>query len=192
MTERPRDWDRELEDIDRTIEKEGPPQGAVSRAPALPSGAAARPAPASPAGKGSVAMTWFWVLLAVLLAVALPFWPYGKECGLQLFFYIGAAALALLAGVAGAVSSWSTHRGLAHGLALLVVIWAGVMGAREVLPRIGYAGEAKAWLCPATPEPQPPASGSVTPPSTEPATPPSSEPATPPGSEPATPPADAP
>jgi hypothetical protein len=162
MTERPRDWDRELEDIDRVIDKEGPQPAAAGRVPAPPPGPAGAPARAWPpetypaAKGGSVAMTWFWVLLSVLLAVALPFWPYGKECGLQLFFYLGAAALALLAGTAGALSSWSTHRGLAHVLALLVMIWAGVSGAREVLPRIGYAGEAKAWLCPATPEPAPP------------------------------------
>jgi hypothetical protein len=94
-------------------------------------------------------------VLALLLAVALPFWPYGKACGLQLFFYLGATALALLAGMAGAVSSWLTRRGVGHVLSLLVVVWAGVLGAREVLPRVGYAGEAKAWLCAATPEPAP-------------------------------------
>jgi hypothetical protein len=183
MNERPRDWDKELADIDRVIDKEGPPPGTGVGTPALSPGpvspSAARPAPSGPTG--SVARTWFWALLAGLLAVALPFWPYGKECGLQLFFYLGAATLALLAGVAGAGSSWSTHRGLAHVLSLLVVIWTGVVGAREVLPRIGYAGEAKAWLCPATPE--------ATPPASEPATPPASEPAMPPASEPATPPA---
>jgi hypothetical protein len=102
-------------------------------------------------------MTWFWVVLALLLAAALPLWPYGKECGLQFFFYLGAATLALLAGVAGAVSSWATRRGLAHLLSLLAVVWAGVMGAREVLPRAGYAAQSKTWLCPATPEPAPPA-----------------------------------
>ena len=101
-------------------------------------------------------MTWFWVTLAVVLAAALPLWPYGKTCGLQLFFYLGAAALALLAGVAGAVHSWRTRRGVAHLLALVAVAVVGVMGAREVLPRIGYAAEAQTWLCPSTPEPASP------------------------------------
>jgi hypothetical protein len=163
MTEQPRDWDRELADIDRVIDKGGtgaaPPRGSP---PALPAGAAATPAraPAAlapPSARRSVAVTWFWVMLAVLLAMALPLWPYGKGCGLQLFFYLGAAALALLAGAAGAVSSWAARRPLAHVLSLLVIVWAGVLGAREVLPRTGYAARSQTWLCPAAPEPAPPA-----------------------------------
>jgi hypothetical protein len=161
MTDQPRDWDKELADIDRVIDKEPlAPAGQRGVAPALPpgpSGTPARAAPSPPAAapKRSVAMTWFWVLLAVLLAVALPLWPYGKECGLQLFFYLGAATLTLLAGGAGALSAWATRRGLAHVLSLLVVLWAGVMGAREILPRADYAAQSKMWLCPATPEPAP-------------------------------------
>ena len=104
-------------------------------------------------------MTWFWVALAVLLAAALPLWPYGKSCGLQLFFYLGAAALAFLAGATGAVNSWRTRRGLAHLVSLLVAVFAAVMAAREVLPRTGYAAQSQLWLCPSAPEPQPPAPG---------------------------------
>jgi len=147
MTEPPRDWDRELADIDQVIEKGPGPAGTPARLPAPGS---------PPVVKSSLAMTWFWVVLALLLALALPLWPYGKECGLQFFFYLGAATLALLAGGAGAVSSWAARRGLAHVLSLLVVVWAGAMGAREVLPRVGYAAQSKTWLCPATPEPAPP------------------------------------
>jgi hypothetical protein len=36
-----------------------------------------------------------------------------------------------------------------------MVVWVGVVGARELLPRVGYAFETKAWLCPTTPEPAP-------------------------------------
>ena len=163
MTEQPRNWDKELADIDRVIEKQGsaPPRGAP---PALPPAATPSPAPRVPSvaepaiARGSLVMTWFWVGLAVLLAAALPLWPYGKTCGLQLFFYLGASALACLAGATGAVHSWRTRRGLAHLIALVVVVLAGVMGAREVLPRIGYAAQAETWLCPSVPEPAPPAS----------------------------------
>jgi hypothetical protein len=148
MTEPPRDWNRELADIDRVIDKGPGPVGTPARLPAPG---------AAPAVRGSVARTWFWVVLALLLAVALPLWPYGKECGLQFFFYLGATTLALLAGLAGAVSSWATRSGLAQVLSLLVVLWSSAMGAREVLPRIGYAAQSKMWLCPAAPEPAPPA-----------------------------------
>jgi hypothetical protein len=171
MTDPPRNWDKELADIDRVIEKQGPaaPPG---QPPALPPGAAPQP-PARVAGttpslapaRGSVAVTWFWVGLAVLLAAALAIWPYGKSCGLQLFFYLGAATLALLAGATGAVNSWRTRRGLAHLISLLVVVVAGVLGAREVLPRVGYAAEVATWLCPSTPEPAPPVQSESAPPS---------------------------
>ena len=160
MTEPPRDWDKELADIDRVIQKHG--AAPSSGPPALPPAATPAPTARAPSAagpmlaRGSIAMTWFWVALAVLLAAALPLWPYGKGCGLQLFFYLGAATLALLAGAAGAVNSWRSRRGLAHVISLVVVVFAGVMGAREVLPRTGYAAEAQAWLCPASPEPAPP------------------------------------
>jgi hypothetical protein len=169
MTEQPRNWDKELADIDRVIEKQGAPapQGTP---PALLPGAVPPPVRLPGTGepsiaRGSVAMTWFWTGLALLLAAALPLWPYGKGCGLQLFFYLGAATLALLAGATGAVHGWRNRRGLAHVVSLLVIVFAGVMGAREVLPRVGYAAQAQAWLCPSVPEPAP------TPPTTPPTTP---------------------
>ena len=168
MTEQPRDWDKELADIDRAIHKHGAPAPGGTP-PALPAGAGMppaglpEPAPAPPVAKKSVAMTWVWTLLALMLAAALPLWPYGTSCGLQLFFYLGAAGLALLAGAAGAVNSWRTRRGLAHVLSLLVMAFAGAMGAREVLPRIGYAAETQTWLCRAAPEPVPPAQGGSAP-----------------------------
>ena len=157
MSEQPRNWDKEMADIDRVIAKEGvsPPPG---RAPALPPGSTPPPARvAAPAvsAKRPVAKAWFWVVLAVLLGAALPLWPYGKECGLQFFFYLGATTLAFLAGVAGAAASWGTRSGLGHMVSLVVVLWSAALGAREILPRVGYAAEAKTWLCPATPEPAP-------------------------------------
>ncbi len=167
MTEQPRDWDKELADVDRVIEKQGtPPPGGTP--PALPPGATPPPvrvpgAAAPSVARGSVAMTWFWVALAVLLAAALPLWPYGRSCGLQLFFYLGAAALAFLAGATGAVNSWRTRRGLAHLVSLLVAVFAAVMAAREVLPRTGYAAQSQTWLCPSVPEPRPPAQGEPAP-----------------------------
>jgi hypothetical protein len=142
MTEQPRDWDKELADVDRAIAKQtGPPAGTPVK------GRAAPPAP----GRRFVALAWFWTVVAIVLAVALIVWPYDKSCGLRLIFFLGAALLALLMGALGAVASWAHRQGVALLLSLLVIVLAGVMGAREILPRAGYAKEALGWTCPPPP-----------------------------------------
>ena len=139
MNEEPRNWDKELENIDKAIARQPAPT-----APAV--GTAARPI--TQPSRRFVALTWFWTALAVILAIALPLWPNDKSCGLRLVFYLGAAGIALLMGVLGALSSWSYRRGLAHLLSLLVIVWAGVMAVREILPRAGYARQELTWSCP--------------------------------------------
>lgn len=142
MNEEPRNWDKELANIDKAI--------ARHPAPAAPAtGTAASPVPQP--SRRFVALTWFWTALAIILAIALPLWPNDKSCGLRLVFYLGAAGIALLMGVLGALSSWSYRRGLAHLLSLLAIVWAGVMAAREILPRAGYARHELAWSCPEAP-----------------------------------------
>jgi hypothetical protein len=98
-----------------------------------------------------VALTWFWALLAVALSMALLLWPYQRTCGLQLVFFLGAAGITALIAVLGALASWAHHRGLAHVLSLLVLLWAGFVVVREVLPRVGYARTSLTWMCPAQP-----------------------------------------
>jgi hypothetical protein len=149
MTEQPRDWDREMANIDRAIAKQQPPAtGPVT------------PGATPPPQRRFVALTWFWTGLALLLGVALLLWPYDRNCGIRLIFFMGAGGLALLAGIIGALNSWTHHRGLAHLISLLVVLWTGVMLMREILPRAGYSKEARDWTCPQTqpaPNPAPPA-----------------------------------
>jgi hypothetical protein len=142
MNQPPRDWDKELADIDRAIEKQEP-AGPAARP--LPAGSA--PAAPVPVAKRSVALTWFWTALALALAIALPLWPYERACGLRLAFFLGATAITLLAGFLGALASWANRRGFAHVLSLVVLAWALAVAASEVLPRIGYAREASTWLC---------------------------------------------
>jgi hypothetical protein len=138
MNEEPRNWDKELANIDKAIARQP--------APAAPAIGTARPIPQP--SRRFVALTWFWTALALILAIALPLWPNDKSCGLRLVFYLGAAGIALLMGVLGALSSWSYRRGLAHLLSLLVIVWAGVMAVREILPRAGYARQELTWSCP--------------------------------------------
>jgi hypothetical protein len=155
-----RDWDRELANIDKAMAKQGTtPAGAAPTAAGGPRSPAGIPAPR----RRSVALAWFWVLLAVALAAALPLWPYEKSCGLQLFFFLGAAGVTMLVGLLGALSSWAHRRGFAHLLALSVLAWAGVMTVREVLPRVGYAKQTSTWMCPSAGPAVAPASGPKTP-----------------------------
>jgi hypothetical protein len=153
MSEPPRDWDREMAEIDRLAAKQGsvPPGASVP----VPAGRPAAPVGAGPARRRSVALTWFWVLLAIALAVALPLWPYQRGCGLQLFFFLGATGVTALIALLGALASWASRRAVAHVLSLLVLLWAGAVALREVLPRVGYAKTSHAWMC--TTEPAAPA-----------------------------------
>ena len=151
----PRDWDKELADVDRAIAKQQPGSAPAPAGRTMP-----------PAQRRFVALTWFWTGLAVILAIALAVWPYDKNCGIRLIFFLGAGGIALLAAVLGALAAWSHRRGLAHLLSLLVIAWASVMLLREILPRAGYAKESRGWTCPQTapapapatpaPTPQPP------------------------------------
>lgn len=150
MSDQPRDWDRELADIDRLMAKQGGvPAGGAAPVPAAPRAPA--PVGAAPVRRRSVALTWFWVGLALALGAALAIWPYQRGCGLQLFFYLGAAGVTGLVGLLGALASWSHRRGFAHILSLLVILWSGAVALRETLPRIGYAKASRTWTCQAAP-----------------------------------------
>jgi hypothetical protein len=167
MSEQPRDWDRELADIDRLVAKQGAaPTGGPTPAPASPRGPMT-PGPV-PVRRRSVALTWFWVALAVALAAALVVWPYQKACGLQLFFFLGAAGVTVIVGGLGAINSWAHRRGFAHILSLLVIVWAGIAAAGEILPRVGYAKAAQTWTCAAIPATAPAQSRPQTVPSMQP------------------------
>jgi hypothetical protein len=157
VTEQPRDWDKELAEIDRAIARQGSAPPGQGSGPVVPRSLPPQPAGAAPAvpraRRGSVAVTWLWVLLALGLAVALPLWPYQHACGLQAVFFVGAAGVTALVGGLAALSSWANRRGLAHVVSLLVIAWAAIVAAGEILPRVGYAREARSWSCEALPAP---------------------------------------
>ena len=139
MSDRARDWDKELAEIDRQMARQ-------------PAGAGAKPATAASTG-GVVSgralfTTWLRVVLGLTLALAMTQWPYLHRCGLNLFLYCGAIVTVIVAGVWSGVSSWYRRLALAHVLSVLVVLWGLVLAARETLPRIGYAQETATWLCP--------------------------------------------
>ncbi|MGE0352630.1 MAG: hypothetical protein AB7I33_01135 [Gemmatimonadales bacterium] len=147
MSDEPRNWDKELAEIDKVIART---QGAPP-APARPGKGEVAPGkaalPPGPAGRRAVLSTWLRVLLGAVLAVAMTQWPYGHGCGIRLFLYLGAAGAVVVAGLWSGISSWHRRMGLAHTLALLVALWGLVLVARETLPRVGYAKTSMTWLC---------------------------------------------
>jgi hypothetical protein len=142
-----RDWDKELADIDKVIARSPTPSAG---APALPAGQAQSSRAVAPVSGGKRATLWTWtqVILGGLLAVGMTQWPYSHGCGIKLFLYLGAAGLVVVAGLWGSLSSWRRRLGLAHTLAMLVVLTGLVLVAREVLPRVGYAKQVSTWMCP--------------------------------------------
>lgn len=171
MSDQPRNWDKELAEIDKVIARmpaQPPPAQAPARVPpgtppAGPPGAArAQPVltsgGATPIRRRDRAATWVWIALALALGVLMPLWPQARDCGLGLIYYLAAGAALVITALLGARAAWRRRQGLAHTMALLLLAWGGVLVAREVLPRVGYAADAATWRCPAAP---PPASQAV-------------------------------
>ena len=146
----PRDWDKEMAQIDKLIATgagagQSPPAPAGAAAPATGGRAVAAPGPRPRAAF----FTWLRLLLGLILGAAITQWPYERGCGVLLFGYLVAVAGVIVAGVWSTLSSWRTRSGLAHTLSLALCCWGAVLGAREVLPRVGYARATARWMCPA-------------------------------------------
>ncbi|MDH4348269.1 MAG: hypothetical protein OEW17_05650 [Gemmatimonadota bacterium] len=140
MTDQPRDWDKELAAIDRVMARSPEKAGG-----ALPAEAPGR-VPAA-AGRFGALGTWLRVLLGAALAIGITQWPYPSACGVNLMVYGTTIMLVIVAGTWSALSSWRRHLGLAHLISLAVLFWGLVLAAREVLPRVGYARDARTWVC---------------------------------------------
>jgi len=159
----PRDWDKELAQIDKLIASgagQQTPPAAAPPAPAAPAprGRAAAPAPEGPRPR-SVVFTWVRLLLGLAVGVGITQWPYARGCGLLLFAYLGAVGGVIVAGLWSTVSSWRTRSAFAHMLSLALVFWGAILGAREVLPRVGYARTSASWFCSAGAAPAPASQG---------------------------------
>jgi hypothetical protein len=143
----PRDWDKELAQIDKLMDKPSARVPATTGGPAVPP-ARAQPTGPAPVTRKAVLGTWFRVLLGLVLGGAMTQWPYAHPCGFGLFMYLGSAGVVTLAGLWGALGSWRRRMGLAHTLSLLVTLWGLILVASAVLPRTGYAKVAQTWMCP--------------------------------------------
>jgi hypothetical protein len=152
----PRDWDKELADIDKLI------SSGASDPPPLPAKAGAKKgtaaaAPANPAGGGRLAamrysrtFTWIRLVLAMLLGVGMTQWPYTHGCGLSLYGYMAAVGAVIVASTWSMISSWHSRSSLAHFLSIASLFWGLALAMREILPRTGYAKQAATWSCAVT------------------------------------------
>ncbi|MBA3672142.1 MAG: hypothetical protein H0W68_09000 [Gemmatimonadaceae bacterium] len=145
------DWDAKLKKIDRQLES----MSDSALIPA-PSTNAAAPVKAAVVAERAATRTWpafLRLALASALGVAILFWPYSRQCGLALSGYLVAVTAVLLGGLWSSVWTWRHRTARAHGLSLLLILWGIVLGAAELLPRIGYAQadstRPNGWSCPA-------------------------------------------
>jgi hypothetical protein len=181
-----RNWEAELAKIDKQLSSVSDEQLLAEQrkaaAPALPPGkpvpvgAAAPAVKVAPVGKPAAGAwaSWLKVTVAIAAAAGLMFWPWppGLRCGVPLLGYTAATAGVTLLGIWSALGTWRHRLGLAHAASLIVVVWGLVLGAREVLPRAGYAiptlERGAGWTCDALPPAAPASSPSPTPPATSP------------------------
>jgi len=162
----PRDWDKELADIDKLISSSGgnappplkmggPPARRAEPAPTAGAAAAARPPAAAPdrpaAGRFGRLFTWLRLALALAVGIGMTQWPYTHGCDWSLVAYLGGVATVIVAAFWSAVSSWRTRAGLAHFLSIALLFWGAGLAAREVLRRVGYAKQGATWRCVARP-----------------------------------------
>lgn len=149
-----RDWSKELAKIDKQLgsmsddallPKEKPGAGAAGPRPA------AAPATREPARETRSFGVFARLALSVVLGVAILLWPYQALCGLGLAAYLAAVAVVALSGGWSAVWTWRHRAARAHVLSLLILLWGLVLGALEVLPRMGYAKpdaqHPATWVC---------------------------------------------
>ena len=158
------DWDAQLKKIDKQLES----MSDSALIPAAPKSAPSA-ARAEVAAERATTRTWGAFLrlaLATALGVGILFWPYPTRCGFGLTGYMAAVTAIVAGGVWSSVWTWRHRTARAHVLSLLLVLWGMVLGATELLPRVGYAKPDVArpvgWTCSVATAPAP----ATTPPAT--------------------------
>lgn len=161
MKEKERDWDKEMAEVDRLLNKlpyaDPSLRGGGGADPTLKrpgvTASGARPShPGLPAPGGGRLGTWTRVVLGALIGIGIApgVWPYTHGCGLRLIFYMSGVSAVIVAGLWSSVSSWRHRLGLAHVISQLLIIWGSLLFAREVLARVGPK-PALIWICPDVP-----------------------------------------
>lgn len=131
------DWDAKLKKIDQQLES----MSDSALIPAAPKQAPAA-ARAEVAAERAATRTWGAFLrlaLATALGVGILFWPYPNRCGVGLAAYMIAITAVTAGGLWSSFWTWRHRTARAHMLSLLLVLWGLVLGAIELMPRVGYA-----------------------------------------------------
>ena len=95
MSDQPRDWDRELAEIDKVIARspvQPPAQSGEPPGPPVRGGGTA-----ATGGRLATLTTWVRTVLGLALAVGMTQWPYPNACGLNLAIYLGAISTVVVA-----------------------------------------------------------------------------------------------
>jgi len=156
-----KNWDKELAKVDKQLaslsdeELLGPAAPTPPVARATDAGRAPvknAPAPPSSTAKPTTAFGVYGRLgLVVLTGAAMAIWPYPSQCGAGLAGYLAAVGVVVAGGLWSSVWTWRHRAARSHTLSLLVLLWGLVLGAMQVLPRIGYAkpdlNHPATWLC---------------------------------------------
>ena len=143
------DWDKKMAKIDKQLESLADDQLVGKPAKAATPGE--RGAVEKARRETSTFGVFARLVLAVALGVGIVFWPYAARCGVGLAADLGAVAVVIGSGIWSAVWTFRHRSGRAHTLSLLIVLWGMILGAIEVLPRVGYAtptaGHPAIWSC---------------------------------------------
>jgi len=143
-----RDWDAEMKKIDKQIASLPAEAVAPAKVPAAsqePRGGAAAAKPTSALG------VFARLTLALVLGVAIAYWPYSARCGLGLAGYLGAVGTLITAGVWSSIWTWRHRAAKGHILSLLILLWGLALASADILPRVGWAKASvdhpARWIC---------------------------------------------
>ncbi len=129
-------WNLELRKISREYSGLPPePTAEDVRRMRLEDEAARRRNAEQAAGAG----VWIRLTLVALLAGALNYWPYSRDCGPGLYGFLAAEAVFTLGAIWVATATWRCRMGKTHLLALLMMLAGLGLIELQVLPRTGYA-----------------------------------------------------
>jgi hypothetical protein len=140
-------WKAEL----KKIEREYDTHGTAGKPGRISADRLAAP-PLSPEELTNGAMLRIGLSLAV--GIGIYFWPYARECGSGLFYFLGAAAVVIIGGLWSVFWTWRGHMPRAHAISLMIVLWGLAVGLTQVMPRTGYMAVSAAsatssrWFCP--------------------------------------------